>query len=200
MKKLYSWSTKILRNIILPRDIIMYDTIVKKTTELPFLVPINVSAKNRLKGGVKSDKLSHKTLLKGEDMRAVVGQDVFVFQVPERAFPDWRTTRPRAYSRIRAHTRARHYFSSPPRGTPSLARRLALAPGTLSRSLARQIFISRTPVAPLCHSRRLLLLRLIPKRDAVFHLCFFTNANSFVCSINVDLLDLIHLKKILAQT
>lgn len=92
-----------------------YDCYKNYREKLPVPVPINVSAKIRLKSEEKSDELSHKTLVKSKDMmRAVVGQDVFVFQVLVRVFPDWRTSTPRslAYSRIRAHTRARHYFSS----------------------------------------------------------------------------------------
>lgn len=110
----------------------------------------NVSAKTRLKGGEKSDELSHKTLLKGEDMRAAVGQDVFVFQVPERAFPARLENSPtsRAFMHTRAHA-CRPLFLEPsarhsiPRDGSHLPR----------HPLARQIFISRAPAARHCGIR-----------------------------------------------
>lgn len=93
--------------------------------------PINISAKNR-PNGREDGRYNYRgtfpqnSLLKGEDMRADVGQDVFVFRVVGEGFPrpvNSSSPTSRIHAHLRAHARKRHYFSSPLRGALHPSRR-----------------------------------------------------------------------------
>lgn len=121
---------------------------------MPFL------SRNRSRGRVRREKgneeapgkFSHKTLLKGEDMRARCRSRCFCLSSTERE-RTLLSSRPvnsnsptsciHAYARIRAHAIIRRVLSAKHAPRPSAAR---TCPGTL-RPLARQIFISRAPAA-----------------------------------------------------
>lgn len=116
--------------------------------------------------GATPGKLSHRALLKGEDMRADVGQDVFVFQVVGKSFPqpvnsNSPTSRIHAYSRTRVNAIISRAF----RESPLRPSRRHPRPRSRDKYLYRAHPLRHCDTsAPLGYSCR----RLIPKRDTTF--------------------------------
>lgn len=142
---------KILRNIILSRDIIICATIVKETTELPFLVPTFLRRID-WKAGWSPTNFPTKLFWKAKTCGPSSAKMFLSFKYrrglsPTGELPD--LAHIHAYARTRVHT----IISRALREVLHPSRRLALAPGILSRSLTRQIFISRTPAARHCAIR-----------------------------------------------